>query len=544
MDVRLIDGPLRNIIALFADLIIMPFSNRQYQDLVKLEFSNGDIRDKLTALDKSSLIEALNRKKRQVLFKYHPDRTKGNPELTQRFLEVTKAYERLMASEKFKTGIFDYLASDSFISAPINCLDLRMQEQIDERYEALISQFFLIDDDQEKREFVRQNEFFLQFVKWINDKRSSIEDIRVEAFYDITQESLLTIKVYQEWNKLVVQLFAEENLDDITYREAIALGELGHILALRKLLSPLKWLALLYCGLYNLISTTMEHYLGKVFKSLMEDVQSMRSNWLQVIPLLLKALALTVIIASGAIFLPASVYFTALSLPLLSRVLFYLANPINHMVRSIAKFLNISEGYAGLAMASLAILVAASLLMLSSLGSLIMVLTALTIAMNILSLITNVVFIKQLYELSPSLAVVIGLVLCLSLASDLLLNPLDSVSSPQTVYEVFLSFSVSLSSLGINVLACIFLSNHNNHYAELFTTLPLPEENAPQAVKQVINDNAPKKYWSKHLFNTAEPLDDKSIEKAQRSKQGLAFFDRSPEIRNESAQTPTLALEN
>ncbi|WP_428412061.1 hypothetical protein [Legionella sp.] len=84
---------------------------------------------------------------------------------------------------------------------------------------------------------------------------------RDDAFYRTVHVPSLLNTINQNWNKLIIQFFSEENLNDIVYREAIALGNLSAILAVRKLISPIKWLCFIVCSTYDAMTTILGHWL-------------------------------------------------------------------------------------------------------------------------------------------------------------------------------------------------------------------------------------------------------------------------------------------
>ncbi|WP_367607503.1 hypothetical protein [Legionella sp. W05-934-2] len=481
----------------------MLFSSEQKILLSKLEFTPEQINGELSELDKEGLCKALNTKKRQISLKYHPDKNKGDKTSTTKYLEAIEAYMQLINMEGIQPSIFDTLAPIDF-EIPLDCIDFRMEEQIDAHFEKILAEFLSLPDEEDKQRFVRQHQSFLQFVNWLNKNRSIIDHNRVEAFRQVIESPSLYSSIYLKWNELIIKLFAEENLDDITYREAIVFGHYSHILATRKLLSPIKWLSLLVCGLYNAVTTAMLHNVNKLFRSMHQDVLAISSSWHRVFPLLLKIAGFIALITVPMLFMPWSYAMILLSLPLLTRVLFFLANPINQIIRPVSDYFNISSLYVGIAAAILGIFSCLAMTMLATFTSVITILVTLSVVLTILDQIATLVLAKNLYDISPSLGCLFGGIVGLSMVIDLLRGANILPPAVETLPDALLVFLSSLSNLGVDTLACISLINLKEIQSELFSTLPYPQQKAPDCVKQVVNDAAKQALWSHSLFNTCE----------------------------------------
>ncbi len=325
---------------------------------------------------------------------------------------------------------------------------------------------------------------------------------------------------------MIITLFAEENLDDITYREAIMLGNFSHILVSSKLISPIKWLSLFVCGLYDLITTAMVHYINKWFVSMYHDMQAISSSWYHAFPLLLKLLGFMAVLTVPFMSMPGTYAMMLTSLPLLTRMLFCLANPINQIIRPVSNYFNISSVYVSIAMVMSGILCCAALATLGTSASLTTTLVTLSVVLSILERIATVIFVKNTYDVSPDLGyfvgALIGLSTMLSLIRGNFLPP-----AVETLSDALLLFASNLSDLGLTGLGCIFLSNMTDRLSELYTTLPYPKERAPDRVKQAINGVAKKSFWSHSLFNTPVINTVQSDEKPYKSRQEVDSLNES-----------------
>lgn len=510
----------------------MQFTEAQRRHLIKLEFSWTEIMA-LSQLDKEEVFKAISKQKKKLSLKYHPDRNNNDPELTKKFLAVTKAYNKLINADEIKPSILDGIAPFDY-QIPLNCIDFRIEEQIDNYFENISFAYMSLSSNEDKKKFVKENESFLQFITWLNKHRSVIRQRRDEAFYQVSNAPSLFNILYQDWNKLVIQLFAEENLDDITYREAIALGNLWPILAVRKLLSPLKWLCLIVSGTYNLLTTIPSYFIRKLFKSILDDVSSLSSNWYRIFPFLGKVAVLMAILIIPLLLLPEAPLLVLLSLPLLTRGLFYLANPINHIIRPIAEYFNISVVTVGILTVGLGIAAVAGLSILLSLSSSITLLLVLADILAVSNLLASLVVLKKLYEVTPPLAIILGITQLVSL-----IIPVDTSAVVETLLSSFMLCLSQLSMLGINIMAYKGLSNVKEQSAEVYSTLPLPEQKAPEIVKQVVAQATQKNYWSHSLFNTSENAKVATVKKNE-ALHSMGIFGRR--VKNEEHSEELLSL--
>ena len=495
----------------------MIFTFEQMQYLEQLEFTPEAILN-LSKLNKEDLLRALKLQKNKVALTCHPDKTGDNKELNKKFLTLMEIYPKLVKSLNLQPDILSLITPIDY-DIPLDCIDLRMEEQIDAHFETLLSQYRALSSDEERTEFVKKNETFLQFVNWLDKNRSKIHTARTEAFYQFTTAPSLFKKINYEWNTLVTQLFAEENLDDITYREAIALGLFHQILATRKLLSPIKWLCLIVCGLYNLLTTTASHLFNMLLLSINDDLVNISS--FRVITLLMKITLMIGILSLPSLLLPSAVLRTIYSLPLISRTLLCLANPINYIIRPIAEYFNISESKVGFAALALTVAAASALTTLAVTTSLMTTLIVLANIAAILYFISLIAFLKKLYEILPGLSIALGVVMtCTTLITQLFVPqaPIETIS------EILVTLAAILSNLGINVLGYIVLTNLKEHTSKIYTTMPLPEEAAPDKVKEAMKEASLKNYWSHTLFNTSDQEKTNPAPKPEKSSHSMGFF--------------------
>lgn len=189
--------------------------------------------------------------KRLVLTK-HPD--KGGSGAV--FLEIQQAYNALTTGQATQCATDDMQAYDidnyftkSVFNVPDDAFDMLMQEGVAEVFANLRGEFHKLRDEKAKRQFAAYYASFLTLAEELENRGAELTRIRANALFYQQQEETLGEFMMREWKVLVIRLFAEEYLDDFQYRDVLANGSLGSILATRKLASPIKWLALITASL-------------------------------------------------------------------------------------------------------------------------------------------------------------------------------------------------------------------------------------------------------------------------------------------------------
>ena len=499
----------------------MSFTSKQVKLLYQLEFSQEEINTQLAQLSEEELSAAIKRQRRIVSAKYHPDRTNGDPLLTKKFLQVTNAAEELLNSQGLTPSLLEAITPFDY-QIPLDCIDHRIKEQLDDYFEEMTNYFSSLPSKNEQQQFIDENKTSLQFALWLHQHSTEIRKIRDEAFYKTVHAPSLFNTIKQEMNKLIIQFFGEEDLNDIIYREAIALGNLNFILASRKLFSPIKWLGFVVCATYDALTTGLTYGLQSMIKDMSKDLAALSDDGYRAVPFLAKMFALIALFAIPIVLLPQLVMFM-LVLPLLTRSLFYLANPVNQIIRPLSEYFKIAPIWVGLATAGMGVAALGGTLLLSS--SMIEVLLVLASVTSILSLIASAMVLKKLYEYTPEVALTLG-GLAVSLTLLQLFIPVEAQPVVDTLTGAIINLLSELSVLGINVLGYQHLSNIKENLSAIYMSLPLPAEEAPEVVKQVVGEVSQKNYWSYTLFNS--PLQ-RNVPTAQEkiSRHSMGLFGRS-----------------
>ncbi|MFJ1268842.1 hypothetical protein ACD661_09770 [Legionella lytica] len=474
----------------------MPFTAKQIELLRQLEFSEEQIATQLGQLNDDELSARIKQQKKKLVVKYHPDKTNGDDPLTKKFIAIMEAVDELLKPTQLG---FDLLRTiRPFADAlPLDCVDLRMKEQIDDYFDSMSHYVHSLSSKHEQQQFIDAHKTFLQFALWLEQHSNEIKAIRGEAFYRTVYEPSLFNTLKQNWYQLIIQFFAEEELNDIVYREAIALGKWDSILASRKLASPIKWLCFMVCSAYDAMTAVLGHWLQASIKDITRDLATLSSDKYRIVPLLLKMAGLISALALPIVLFPELTLFM-FALPVLVRGLVYLANPINQVIRPLSAYFNLAPIGVGLVSTGMLVGALGGVLLLS--GSMLEVLLVLTSVISILSLIASALFLTKVYEVAPELALILGtLVVSLTLLQFI---PVDTQPAVETITSALIGLFSELSGLGLNVLGYQQLANMKENLSELYIRLPLPEQEAPEVVVQVIGEVCQKNYWSHSLFNS------------------------------------------
>jgi hypothetical protein len=221
-------------------------------------------------LSKDEIAEKIKKAFRKKSLECHPDKPGGTQE---KFLSIGKAFEDLtrlvnidyknLISSAKKNREIDAYFTKQMVTIPETGFDLLMQEGVLTAARDLLKKFESLPEIQ-KRPFAEGYAGFLSLADALEQKQPELHQLRLDSLREQLRESFSTLLV-REWRLLIIQLFAEEYLDDFQYRHALAFGDLWPILASRKLLSPIKGLAAIIGSLDLLIRCGARHLLKKVY---------------------------------------------------------------------------------------------------------------------------------------------------------------------------------------------------------------------------------------------------------------------------------------
>lgn len=441
----------------------------------------------------------INKRYFELAFLYHPsNQFTGN---VVRYEELNNAYRDIFVDEE------EDIIPDQ--NAPIldNTFDFIMQEDILRTYDRLLMSFATLQTQEQKVEFIQRHLDFFDLAERLEQQQALFNQQRVEQLMQFHQASFWR-KYQHEWRKLMISLFAEEYLDDFQYQQAIATGRLGSILALRKVLSPVKLLVAIINSVILAVRLFSQHVLihkilapaGEEFFQLIADARNRSLNrndaavWMLKFSGILTGLAA---LCLPVIFFPITSFFL-LSLPVISNFLTILACPVNRIIRPLAQFFHCSPFVAGLALVLLLSLSAAlyfSFFPITGFASLItpaiLFLTAYTLY-GLLSLL------KKVYEVNVRTAGVMGAITLLALVLSV-------------VISLMLPGSIVITPL-VNLVICLFGAYLMDHWNDLFVatfqkskcveTLSLPLEEPSEELKETVFQHVRTAHYSAKFFNT------------------------------------------
>lgn len=460
----------------------------------------GDLLNTFNCLSEDEKKKCLRTQYYKLSQQYHPDKNK-NPDDTEVFLKIKDAYTRLCdGTATPKIGIEEY-----FVSKPLDFsntdFDLLLTEEIHLTFEALKRQFNQLETEEDKRQFAGYYADFFNLAQAIDNNRERLSQVRDSYFLKL-QDKTLKDNLRENYLELVICLFGEEYLDDFQYREALATGNLYPILATRKLLSPVKWLAGLACSILLFITTTTHYYVQEfMMKNLMPElfalIESNKEGNINY-QLLASFLIKTSILIAAPIWLYLY-HFTAIallsSIPLLLHVSKTLACPVNNLSRPIANSLQVNPL---LVTAALTLTVAAIpyvLLPLLLSSNILVVIPWITLTINIYTWYKEYQLYKTIEKLSPTLANL----LIPFFISDIITDYIANMGNLNPSYgQQILAFLGSLSDLGTIYTA----GNITELVSQNMDYLPPAEETVSDRVKKATLSGHKKALHSHRFFNT------------------------------------------
>jgi hypothetical protein len=259
------------------------------------------------------------------------------------------------------------LASHQFyVSA--NHFNHLLIEQILEKYETISYQLSIIDDVELRQHLIQTYAPFIFLAKHILLIRPELNQ---HLLWQIAQHHNRFLFhnhlfCFQEWNKKMLKLFAEELYHDFEYRNAIASGISLHLLAVRKLLSPIKWLAALNSSLAILIRYIGYYFYKKIYdQSYIEVFRKLLRGYVfqSLYHILLTSFYVSILLYPFYLF--PNLYLIVYANYAMEPLLEFCATPVNSWCRPIAEKLSISPIL--ITLLHVGALIAASLLLYSSL---------------------------------------------------------------------------------------------------------------------------------------------------------------------------------
>lgn len=193
--------------------------------------------EEMEPLSEEAFQDRLKRQWRRLVRIHHPDKT-GEPASSTNFIAIQQAYHAL-SSTSFSETFFNHVRD-----CPLHVLDYGLTLStlnllIQRREQLSVSHALLQHDDQKRLE-----EAYVELINLIRQAEQHtlvLNEQRDKAFFEYSKHPSAWKYWRRKVNECWIRYFAEEELDDLTYREAIAFGDLLSIAAKSKLYNPVKW---------------------------------------------------------------------------------------------------------------------------------------------------------------------------------------------------------------------------------------------------------------------------------------------------------------
>lgn len=482
----------------------MDFSQQQFKDLLTLSFSHQEIESlKYKPLEK--IIKTIRNKKNKLAILYHPDKNNGDINKTNLFLKITEAYERLIKSESLQSNIFSYLVKKE-MQLPLDCISFELEEYFDDFFDK-INKVFLELNHSDKHDFVKKYESFLLLYRWLEKNKTLINKKRVSELYRTHEEPAYNKVVLQHLNTLTLQFFGKENLDDISYREAISLNRFKAVIDVEKILNPFKLAIYLIVASFKFISNSLTFVLNLGLRKGFKFIENSSTESIRIAKTIGFAIAFMTLANLFTSFIPLTLVLKFLSLTIITRFLFFVANPINQIIRPIHEKTNIPKSILA---ASFVLLTVIPLLLTIKFTTLHFAISSLLFAANTLGiavLFAQLFLAKKVYESNQAIGVFLGITTIPALLRAVTGLVFWHLSPPAYLFCTLpQALEVFAAQLGLLSGVCIsinFISYFATKTAALFVSLPLPETPLENEVKKTIQETNPPKNFSKRLFNTS-----------------------------------------
>lgn len=480
---------------------------------------------------------------------FHPDRNPDSSAL-ERFKIIANAYQKLITTNAQSTDATDDSTPVGFVSEieqyhkptpveiPETAFDNHLRDGIQDAYVRLMTEFLALQTPEEKIQFVNHYRAFLDLKVALDGAMDEIL-YRHPQYCEQRENETLLNQITRTIRELTLKLYGEEFLNDFIYRDALATGNLGPILATRKLLSPIKALAFMVNGAFLILSTSFQYYCKQGILSLIFElmaIQNGQKSLYQIILFGLKSLTVSALLnvsLLGFCYLPFSVMATLFSLPLIYRGLTLLASPVNTLFRPLAQYFGISPAwFTALSLVALPLLVS-GVMELSCLTGFMAVLPWITLALNMANVIGIATLMYKIYEEQKTLGMMMGVLVASSFVLCLFVPAPDLSNSLSTLSD----FLMALTDSALLYTAM----NTTNHIQamrdEVYASLPLPQEEIPEAIKTATllgYSNASTQ--SNLFFNT--PKNAECLAERGRSKwmQACSFFGVEPQTKKQTSK--------
>ena len=497
--------------------------NINVKHLQTLELKNSDVCN----LSDQARKNKIRQQWLKLTLQYHPDKNPEKGSSYLKFIQINNAYQALKENSVYSPEINHYFTRKP-VDIPSTAFDLLLQENIEARYNDLTTAFLALTTEEKRKAFGAHYAPFLNLAQSLEQIKDKLYHTRGTVYlYKKEHESLREL-ITQEWRRLIIRLFAEEYLDDFQYREALATGNLGPILATRKVLSPVKCFVALLNSFNLIIRSSASYYFNTAMTKIMTDfmaffttIKDGRFNLKEMGIVLVEMTGLALLIGLPFYFIPY-IAFATFSLPMVATTLELIASPINRLIRPLAAYTGLSP------IALTALLSAAGAVAMYGLVSTVMItsivglLPYVTLALSLYNLFSIARFTLTLYNKHPALGIFQGILIVSIIAVSIIFPaPID----PSQTYDVIAMFTLTLwNSISLYWLNKLMSKTDSVLQAEKVELLPLPEEPIPEPIREATLLGYKKATQSHRFFNTPENADYLKKEERTFWQQTSSFF--------------------
>lgn len=481
-------------------------------------------------------IQGLSREQQCTLFRkkfyllahiHHPDKNPHNPLAEQIFKKIVDAYDELNKSlnieqQAYRSDIELYFPREN-INIPDTAFDLLLHESIENAYEELKKSFLALESEHAKKAFALHYAPFINLALSLSERTREFHHNRANYLF-AQQNEPLKARLRRKWRVAIIRLFGEEYLDDFQYRQASVGGDLLPILATRKLLSPVKYIAAVINGINILVCSSVFYLVNPLAQKVTADFineyykyqqGTLRlNNVCKVVLEVVGYLALLII----PYYMAPTLFLLGLGLPMVSALVELIACPVNQLIRPLAAY----TGFSPVMLSAVGFITGAAIAY-SAIGVLAvadvsLAFLCLTLPLSLYSLYATAKLVKNLYHINPALGVFQAAMIVGSLFS-----PSVAIDLESTVNVLALLFA--------NLTNCSILYNINNilenqesaQIAEI-EVLPLPEEPVSESIQTATLLGTKKAIQSSRFFNTSNNAEYLKNDERSLWQQSCSFF--------------------
>lgn len=478
---------------------------------------------------------------------YHPDRNRDNPDANDQFQAVNEAYEYLVkpidrerAEQEFKR----YFPESKPIKFPLEAVDLRLEMMVREEFQEVLMRFSRLETDVAKEAFAQRYRDFVPIARYLAEHSADLSESRFRQFGDLFGH--YTPKLAQIWRTNMLEIFGEEMLDDFSYREAIGFGQWSSVLALRKLVNPVKWVAAIimtllalikagYIQLQVLLSTQINLLRNALTQGVDDDNFG---DVLLAVVFLITAVTVPILVGYYCF----SAYFVVACVPLLDKICRWISCPTNTLVRPLLASLGLQDslgrympfvvplfllgGAAGIifALSAFSIVTLPIAVVTLPVAEVIKLLLSVSI---ILSQLYMAYFMLKVLYITFKNSIFLGIIQLSLIASCIglsILFPVQVNLGPVTVMTLGETAFMNISFAILCHAILNVLEQGASYVNSIMEKQPLPTSPIPENFKSVINDSLNYSTYSHELFNTRQ--DAKPLTSNERSfwRQTQSFF--------------------